>query len=72
MCMKYEKDYGMCWDYLFINMNMDESIIELLEKHYNVNIIDKEKFRSLFFDMIEKLHEIGSIKPIKNESKFFN
>lgn len=63
--MKYEEFYGTCWDYLFIDMGMGESIVELLGKYYEVEIIDREKFRISFFELIEKLHEMGVIKPRK-------
>ena len=67
MCMKYERLYpGNCWDFLFFNTSMDESIIELLINYYGVEITDVEKFRFPFFDLMEKLHETGVIKPQYN------
>lgn len=64
MCMKYEESYpGSCWDYLFFDTGRQESIIELLRDYYGTEIVDSERFRYRFFDLIEKFHEEGIIKP---------
>lgn len=65
MCWKYEDKYERCFDYLFFDgWEGDESLVDILE-NYGVEIVDRDKFQSEFFEMLEKFHESGIIRPTK-------
>jgi len=58
--MKYEKEYGCCFDFMFISS--EDSIADFLAQ-YGISVIDKETVRIKFFALLEEFHEAGTIQP---------
>lgn len=69
--MKYEDKYERCFDCLFFDIGGgDAGLITLLEE-YGVEVVDKNKFeekvKPILFEMLEKCHEEGIIRPINKK-----
>ena len=62
MCMKYESEYGACWDYLGF-YDEDESLIVMLHREYGADVTDRNEFINRLFSLFAKMHEDGIIKP---------
>lgn len=60
MCWTYENKYERCFDYLFFDG--EDSLIFLLDE-YGVEIVDKKRFEIEFFEMLDRFHENGTIRP---------
>lgn len=71
MCFKYEKDYGICFDALFIGED-DESLIRLLEEEYNIEIVDQPAFVRGLFELLERFHTEGAMRPQEETPEIVN
>ena len=68
MCMKYEDDYGVCFDWPFIydhlsNSGEDTPINEFFQEQFNIKVNDTRKLKSSFLALFAKLHEDSVIEP---------
>lgn len=68
--MKYEKEYGTCFDHLTQKLyvfedDKNESLLTLLEDEYNTKVVDEKKFNDEMLGLIESMHEREIIKPFK-------
>jgi hypothetical protein len=62
--MKYEKDYQVCFDYLFFEgVGDEESLVHMLKVEYGVEITNDTEFATRVMDMLAKMHEDGIIRP---------
>ena len=67
MCMKYEKEYDDCFDYMFFSLTPQRNIVNFLNEHWNMVVVDEEKFRQAVYTLIEMCHEEIIIEPILTE-----
>lgn len=63
MCMKYEKEYKKCFDYMFFNVYPEESIVNFLRDEWNINIVQRDVVGVELFKLLEDWHERGVICP---------
>ncbi len=64
MCWKYEPLYdGQCFDYMVFK-GFDECLIDFLEEHYDIDVVDANLFISKVFRLLTELHENHIIKPL--------
>lgn len=69
MCMKYEENYGTCFDAMEgWGYNDDESLHVFLGK-YGVKVDDKNALLRQFFDVLALCHETGAIRPMTEEEE---
>ena len=68
MCMKYESDYLSCFDFIMFEENYEEYSLKLmLRDWYGVKIVNEEEFRGRLYELFEKAHEEGIIRPLTKE-----
>lgn len=66
MCMKYEDEYGPCFDEMEGWSNDEKSLPFFLGK-FNVKVNDKSKLVRMFEDLLNKCHEEKIIQPMTKE-----
>ena len=67
MCMKYELEYGECFDYMFFDVFPEQSIINFLRDEWNVEIVKQDIVEGELLKLLESWHERGIIQPGKEE-----
>jgi len=71
VCMKYEKEYGPCFDEMEDwGFNKERSLINFLG-HFNIHVDKKEMpdIKYEIFKALELCHETGAIRPMTKEEK---
>lgn len=63
MCWKYEKEYRQCFDHLMFDDVFFSATVPGLLSEYGVETVDRGRFRDMLYEMLDKMHEQGVIKP---------
>ena len=70
MCMKYEDEYGPCFDQMEGWVSRDKSLIYFLGQfNIHVNPEDISDVKYEVFKALELCHETGAIRPMTKEEK---
>jgi hypothetical protein len=61
--MKYELEYGGCFDYMFFDVIPEQNIINFLRDEWNVEIVKQDIVEVELLKLLESWHERGVIQP---------